>query len=42
MLVVQPLDSRLGKIKDIAAGALMENGDVVLIVDVDDLLTVSE
>jgi len=38
MLVVQPLDSRLGKIKDIAAGALMENGDVVLIVDVDDLL----
>ncbi|MPW22458.1 response regulator [Paraburkholderia sp. CNPSo 3157] len=38
MLVVQPLDSRLGKIKDIAAGALMENGDAVLIVDVDDLL----
>jgi len=38
MLVVQPLDSRLGKIKDIAAGALMENGDVVLIVDVEDLL----
>ena len=38
MLVVQPLDLRLGKIKDIAAGALMENGDAVLIVDVDDLL----
>jgi two-component system sensor histidine kinase and response regulator WspE len=38
MLVVQPLDARLGKIKDIAAGALMENGDAVLIVDVDDLL----
>ncbi|CAN7264271.1 hybrid sensor histidine kinase/response regulator [Trinickia sp. LjRoot230] len=38
MLVVQPLDSRLGKVKDIAAGALMENGDVVLIVDVEDLL----
>ena len=38
MLVVQPLDTRLGKIKDIAAGALMENGDAVLIVDVDDLL----
>jgi two-component system sensor histidine kinase and response regulator WspE len=38
MLVVQPLDPRLGKIRDIAAGALMENGDVVLIVDVDDLL----
>ena len=38
MLVVQPLDARLGKIKDIAAGALMENGDPVLIVDVDDLV----
>lgn len=38
MLVVQPLDSRLGKVKDIAAGALMENGEAVLIVDVDDLL----
>jgi two-component system sensor histidine kinase and response regulator WspE len=37
-LVVQPLDSRLGKIKDISAGALLENGDPVLIVDVDDLL----
>ncbi|MFP3182800.1 MAG: hybrid sensor histidine kinase/response regulator, partial [Paraburkholderia sp.] len=37
-LVVQPLDSRLGKIKDIAAGALMENGEAVLIVDVEDLL----
>jgi two-component system sensor histidine kinase and response regulator WspE len=38
MLVVQPLDARLGKIKDIAAGALMENGDPVLVVDVDDLV----
>ncbi|MGH8779556.1 hybrid sensor histidine kinase/response regulator [Paraburkholderia sp.] len=38
MLVVQPLDSRLGKVKDIAAGALMENGEAVLIVDVEDLL----
>jgi two-component system, chemotaxis family, sensor histidine kinase and response regulator WspE len=38
MLVVQPLDSRLGKVKDIAAAALMENGDAVLIVDVEDLL----
>ena len=37
-LVVQPLDPRLGKIKDISAGALLENGDPVLIVDVDDLL----
>jgi two-component system sensor histidine kinase and response regulator WspE len=38
MLVVQPLDNRLGKVKDIAAGALMENGEAVLIVDVEDLL----
>lgn len=38
MLVVQPLDPRLGKVRDIAAAALMENGDAVLIVDVDDLL----
>jgi len=38
MLVVQPLDTRLGKVKDIAAGALMENGEVVLIVDVEDVL----
>ena len=38
MLVVQPLDRRLGKVKDVAAAALMENGDAVLILDVDDLL----
>jgi two-component system sensor histidine kinase and response regulator WspE len=37
-LVVQPLDPRLGKVKDIAAGALMENGSPVLIVDVEDLV----
>ena len=37
-LVVQPLDPRLGKIKDISAGALLENGAPVLIVDVDDLI----
>ncbi len=37
-LVVQPLDRRLGKIKDISAGALMPDGSPVLIVDVDDLL----
>lgn len=37
-LVVQPLDSRLGKIKDVSAGALMEDGSPVLIVDVDDML----
>jgi two-component system sensor histidine kinase and response regulator WspE len=37
-LVVQPLDAQLGKIKDIAAGALMEDGSPVLIVDADDMI----
>jgi len=37
-LAVQPLDPSLGKIRDIAAGALMDDGSPVLIVDVDDLL----
>ena len=36
-LVIQPLDSRLGKIKDISAGALMPDGAPVLIIDADDL-----
>jgi two-component system sensor histidine kinase and response regulator WspE len=37
-LVVQPLDARLGKVKDIGAAALMEDGSPVLIVDVDDMV----
>jgi len=37
-LVVQPLDPRLGKVKDIAAGALLEDGAPVLIVDVADFV----
>ncbi|MBI5691828.1 MAG: hybrid sensor histidine kinase/response regulator [Verrucomicrobia bacterium] len=37
-LVVQPLDPRLGKVKDIAAGSLMEDGSPVLIIDVDDMV----
>lgn len=37
-LVVQPLDPRLGKVKDISAAALMEDGSPVLIVDVEDLV----
>lgn len=37
-LVVQALDPRLGKLKDIAAAALMEDGSPVLIVDIDDLM----
>jgi two-component system sensor histidine kinase and response regulator WspE len=37
-LVVQPLDPRLGKIQDISAAALMEDGSPVLIVDADDMV----
>jgi two-component system sensor histidine kinase and response regulator WspE len=37
-LVVQPLDPQLGKIKDIAAAALMEDGSPVLIVDAEDVI----
>jgi two-component system sensor histidine kinase and response regulator WspE len=37
-LVVQPLDPLLGKVKDISAGALLDDGSPVLIVDVEDLL----
>jgi two-component system sensor histidine kinase and response regulator WspE len=37
-LVVQPLDERLGKVRDISAAALMEDGAPVLIVDVDDMV----
>jgi two-component system sensor histidine kinase and response regulator WspE len=37
-LVVRPLDPRLGKVKDIAAGALLEDGTPVLIVDTEDLI----
>ena len=37
-LVVRPLDSRLGKVRDISASALMDDGSPVLIVDVSDLV----
>jgi two-component system sensor histidine kinase and response regulator WspE len=37
-LVVQTLDPRLGKIKDISAGALMEDGSPALILDVEDVI----
>ncbi len=37
-LVVHVLPPRLGKVKDISAAALMEDGSPVLIVDVDDML----
>ncbi|HEY1170550.1 MAG TPA: hybrid sensor histidine kinase/response regulator [Verrucomicrobiae bacterium] len=41
-LVVQPLDPRLGKVQDIASGALTEEGEPVLIFDVEDLLRTVE
>lgn len=37
-LVVQPLDPRLGKIKNLAAAAVMEDGSPVLIVDAEDMI----
>lgn len=38
VLVVMPLDPRLGKVQDISSGALLDDGSVVLIIDVEDLL----
>jgi two-component system, chemotaxis family, sensor histidine kinase and response regulator WspE len=37
-LVVRPLDSRLGKVPNIAAAAVLDDGSPVLIVDVDDVI----
>jgi two-component system sensor histidine kinase and response regulator WspE len=37
-LVIKPLDPRLGKIKDISSGAILDDGSPVLIVDVEDLI----
>lgn len=37
-LVVRPLESRLGKVQDISAAALLEDGSPVLIIDVLDLV----
>jgi two-component system sensor histidine kinase and response regulator WspE len=37
-LVVRPLDSRLGKVPDISAAAIMGDGSPILIVDVSDLV----
>ena len=37
-LVIQTLDARLGKIRNISAAALMDDGAPVLILDVDDML----
>jgi len=37
-LVVRPLDPRFGKVRDISASALMDDGSPILIVDVFDLI----
>jgi two-component system sensor histidine kinase and response regulator WspE len=37
-LVVQPLDPRLGKVPDISAAALLEDGSPILIIDVEDMV----
>ncbi len=37
-LVVRPLDPRLGRVPNVTAAATLENGDPLLIVDVEDLL----
>ncbi|HSF33138.1 MAG TPA: hybrid sensor histidine kinase/response regulator [Candidatus Tectomicrobia bacterium] len=37
-LVVQPLDARLGKVPDLSAAALMEDGSPILIIDVEDMV----
>ncbi len=37
-LVVQPLDPRLGHVRDISAAALMEDGTPVLILDIEDMV----
>ncbi|ANN77086.1 hybrid sensor histidine kinase/response regulator [Bordetella flabilis] len=41
-LVVQPLDPRLGKLQDVQAGAIMEDGTPVLILDVEDMIRTIE
>jgi two-component system, chemotaxis family, sensor histidine kinase and response regulator WspE len=37
-LVVRPIDSRLGKIPNVSAGAILDDGSPVVIFDVDDLV----
>lgn len=41
-LVVRPLDPRLGKVKDISAAALVDDGSPVLIIDIDDFIRSAE
>ena len=37
-LVVRPLDPRLGKVPNLSAAAVLDDGEPVLIVDVEDLV----
>lgn len=37
-LAIHPLDSRLGKVQDVSAAAVFEDGSPVLVLDVDDLI----
>jgi two-component system, chemotaxis family, sensor histidine kinase and response regulator WspE len=37
-LAVQPLDSRLGKVRNVSAAALLDDGQVVLLIDVEDVV----
>jgi two-component system sensor histidine kinase and response regulator WspE len=37
-LVLQPLDPRLGTVRDVSAAALMEDGSPVLVLDVEDMI----
>ena len=41
-LVVIPVDPRLGRLRGVAAGALLDDGSPVLIIDVDDLLNAAD
>ncbi|WP_395069493.1 hybrid sensor histidine kinase/response regulator [Paraburkholderia silvatlantica] len=38
-LAVQPLDARLGKVRNVSAAALLDDGEIALIVDVEDIVT---
>ncbi len=37
-LSIKPIDSKIGKIRDISSAAILDNGDPVLVIDVDDII----
>lgn len=41
-LVIRPLDARLGKVRDLSAVVLREDGEIVLLLDIDDLVATQE